>query len=420
MSLFPVLALSTALFCALASGASAEPPYLAGGHVKYRLQLGEVPDDSIYREFVGSPSLDQGADLRLNFGWSGDRISLLADYQLVGRQGDGVRLASELPAQFFLPSTIISDDFRLMDLTHQISQDDSSILVHRLDRLALEMSSTHTVVRLGRQAISWGNGLLYSPMDIFNPFDPAAVDTQYKSGDDMLYGQYLRDNGDDVQAVWVVRRDDRGEVTGEVDSLSAKYHGFAGSGEYDLLLAEHYDDALLAVGGLIDAGGAILRGDWVVTDTQSGVISSLVANISYSWVSGGHNISGILEYYYNGFGQADGNYALDQLASNTELTERLRRGELYTLGRHYIAASALVEMTPLWLLTPNLFVNASDGSALVQVVSSYDIRQDWQWLSALNIPVGPKGTEFGGIETSYDGKTLGSGPSLLIQLGYFF
>jgi hypothetical protein len=36
-------------------------------------------------------------------------------------------------------------------------------------------------------------------------------------------------------------------------------------------------------------------------------------------------------------------------------------------GRHYVAASALVEVHPLHRLTPNVFVNLSDGSALVQL-----------------------------------------------------
>ena len=29
------------------------------------------------------------------------------------------------------------------------------------------------MVRVGRQALSWGNGLSYAPMDLVNPFDPA-------------------------------------------------------------------------------------------------------------------------------------------------------------------------------------------------------------------------------------------------------
>ena len=60
-------------------------------------------------------------------------------------------------------------------------------------------------LRFGRQALSWGNGLFYAPMDLVNPFDPAAIDTEYKAGDDMLYLQYLQDSGNDLQAAVVVR-----------------------------------------------------------------------------------------------------------------------------------------------------------------------------------------------------------------------
>ena len=53
-------------------------------------------------------------------------------------------------------------------------------------------ATDHVVMRFGRQAITWGNGLVFNAMDIFNPFDPAAVDKEYKTGDDMIYGQSSR------------------------------------------------------------------------------------------------------------------------------------------------------------------------------------------------------------------------------------
>ena len=73
-------------------------------------------------------------------------------------------------------------------------------------------------------------------MDILNPFDPAAVDKEYKLGDDMLYGQLARRNGDDLQGVVVFRRNlETGNVDQDWSSVALKYHGFAGPGEYDLL-----------------------------------------------------------------------------------------------------------------------------------------------------------------------------------------
>ena len=75
----------------------------------------------------------------------------------------------------------------------------------RIDRLSIAYTGAHLVVRAGRQALTWGAGLVFRPMDLFDPFAPDATDTEYKPGTDMLYGQYLFDDGSDLQAVIVPR-----------------------------------------------------------------------------------------------------------------------------------------------------------------------------------------------------------------------
>ena len=409
-----------AMACGFSVPAMASTDLFKGGHAKYLFLVNTFPDDSLFRDVIDTPSVDQFGDLRLNFGWQKDRVGLVADYQFIAGKGDGFVLASSLPGNLLIPRRVPSDQFRLMDLTHVISESSDSIVEHRLDRLYIDVTTTSAVARIGRQAISWGNGLIYTPMDFFNPFDPSAVDKEYKTGDDMLYGQYLRQNGDDAQAVWVFRRDLAGEVTSDVDSIAAKYHGFAAESEYDLLLAEHFDDTIAGIGGITNIGGAIWRGDITLTDTETDEIFSLVTSLSYSWIGWGKNISGIIEYFYNGFGIADGNYSQAALAENPDLVERIARGELFTLGRNYLAASAMIELTPLWLLTPNVFINASDGSMLMQLVSSYDFRQDWRFLAALGLPAGPAGTEYGGIDSGVPGKTLSTDISLFAQLAWYF
>jgi hypothetical protein len=408
------------LTCALSTAAIADTELFKGGHAKYLLLLNTFPDESVFLDYIDTPSVDQFGDLRLKFGWQKERVKLAADYQLLAGKGDGFILANSLPGNILVPQRIPSDRFRLMDLTHVISEDSDSVVEHRLDRLYVDITSAMAVARIGRQAVSWGNGLIYTPMDFFNPFDPAAVDKEYKTGDDMLYGQYLRQSGDDLQAVWVFRRDINGEVTSDVDSIAAKYHGFTGEHEYDLLLAEHFDDYVFGIGGISNVGGAVWRGDFTLTDTETDEVFSLVTSLSYSWIGWGRNISGVLEYFYNGFGIAGGDYSPAALANNPDLVERIIRGELFTLGRNYVAASAMIEITPLWLLTPNAFINASDGSMLVQLVSSYDFKQDWQLLAALAVPVGAPGTEFGGIDSGVPGKTYSTGLNLFAQLAWYF
>ena len=406
-----------------APGAAAFEPDGAldiGGHFKYRFVRTWLPDDSLLRDLAGPFADDHGADARLSLAWRRDGWELQADYQLVAVHADTLSLAGALP-RGPRPAGLPGDARRWWDLTHVIEDDPPRALLHRFDRLSVGYTTARSTWRFGRQAISWGNGLIYTPMDIFNPFDPAAVDKEFKPGDDMLYAQFLGARGDDVQVVAVVRRDPlTGDVETDEGSLAAKYHGFAGATGFDLLAARHFDETVLGAGFNRDVAGAVVSGDLTWADTAEGGVFSAVAGLSWAWSLGGHNVTSLAELYYNGFGQGDGDYAPATLAANPRLLERVARGELYTLGRRYAAASATVELTPLTRLAPTVFVNLDDPSALAQLTLTHDWRQDLLLIASVNLPLGPSGSEFGGIPSPAPGRTLGTGPGVFFQLARYF
>ena len=392
-----------------------------GGHIKYQYIHTRVPDDSEFQRVSGDSMQDNNLETRLKFSARRDRWDFRTDVQLITVHSDTLAGSRNLPP-LLLPGTgFINDDRRWFNLTHDIYNKNKDATVVRLDRISIGYSGDKTVIRFGRQAISWGNGLLFTPMDIFNPFDPTAVDREYKTGDDMLYGQYLLGNGDDVQAVGVVRRESfSGDIEQDESSLALKYHGFWGRNEYDLLLAEHYGQSVLGVGIGTDLGGAVWRADLVWNDTDSGSIFTGVSGVTYSGVIAGHNWTGFLEYYYNGFGFADGIYSPARILDNPELLKRLSRGELFNIGRHYLGGSVTLEVTPLLNITPNFFVNLIDPSALTQVMLSYSWKQDIQLLGVLNVPIGQKGSEYRGIRGLQSGLYFSTGPSLFVQMAWYF
>ena len=370
-----LLLLLVAATAAIADGNS----YDFGGHSKLRLLAQGYPDDSLFRDLIGTNSIDGAGELRLNSSAKNDKWSLHADYQLIAINSD------------FLAAGLPGDDSRLFDLTSVLHDSDKNAVLHRLDRFWVGYAGEKTVVRFGRQALSWGNGLLYAPMDLVNPFDPATIDTEYKTGDDMLYVQYLRDGGDDVQGAVVFRRN---VLTGDVESdeatIALKYHGFAGEHEYDVLVAESYGDTVVGVGHVRSIGGAVWRGDVVVTDSNDDTYIELVTNLSYSWVWGTRNMSGAVEYYYDGF------------------------------DRHYVAGSLAIEMSPLWMLTPTVLSNVNDPSGLLQIVTQYSLSDDMTFLGSLNIPLGANGTEFGGPDSGVPGRYLSTDVGVFAQLAWYF
>jgi hypothetical protein len=365
------------LFCvgAFADGAS----YEFGGHTKMRLVGQSYPDDSLFRDLVGSTSLDGAGELRLNFSAKRDGWSFQSDYQLLG-------LYSE-----FLPMGMPNDDRRLFDLTKTITEGSDNALLHRLDRLWFGYTGEKAVIRFGRQALSWGNGLFFAPMDLVNPFDPTTIDTEYKTGDDMMYAQYLRDNGDDIQGAAVFRRDPvSGDVEGDQGTVALKYHGFAGETEYDILVAEDNGDTVVGLGGAGSLGGAVWRGDVVVTDSESDTVVEVVANLSHSWLWAERNVSGTAEYYFDGD------------------------------DRNYVAGSLMIEMSALWVITPTLVANIDDPSALLQFVTQYSLGDNMTFLGSLNLPLGSNGTEFGGPESGIPNRYLSFDVGVFAQLTWYF
>jgi len=368
-----LLLLLPAVACAESS------PYEFGGHSKFRLVGQSYPDDSLYRDLVGSSSLDVAGELRLNISTKRDQWSFQADYQLIAVRSD------------FLPAGLPNDDYRLFDLTHSNSDGGDSVILHRLDRFWVAYTGEKVVVRLGRQALSWGNGLFFAPMDLVNPFDPTAIDTEYKTGDDMLYTQFLRDNGDDLQGAVVFRRNlTTGNVESDEGTVALKYHGFAGEYEYDVLIAENYGNTVIGLGGAGSIGGAIWRGDVVVTDSAGGSAIEFVTNLSYAWAWGGRNVSGMVEYYYDG------------------------------IDRHFVAGSVTIEISPLWNLTPTIVSNVDDPSALFLLVAQHSLADNMTFLGSVNIPLGANGTEYGGPDSGVPNRYLSFDVGVFAQFAWYF
>ena len=392
------------------------------GRISPQAAVTTYPSSSVFSDVFGSSSVNTSFDARVVFGLDHGGFNLDIDYQLIGVWADRLELSRELPPELaVLYPHLPSDRARLFDLTHVFNDAGKTATLQRLDRLVVGITTDRVVVRAGRQAITWGNGLVFNAMDIFNPFDPAAVDKEYKTGDDMLYAQVLRSNGDDLQGVMVVRRNPISrDVEADQCSLAAKYHHTGPSWEVDALAARHYGDTLVGFGANLSVGGGVVRGDLVVADTDDGVIPSMVASWSQSWTWGGTNVSGLVETFYNGFGQTGGCDVPACLADNPELSKRLARGELFNLGRYELALSAVVEVTPLFLLTPNVFINLQDPSALLQLVFQNDLRENLMLWSAITVPIGADGTEYGGPATSLPGRFLSTGPGASLQLVWYW
>jgi hypothetical protein len=67
-----------------------------------------------------------------------------------------------------------------------------------------------------------------------------------------------------------------------------------------------------------------------------------------------------------------------------------------------------------------LFANVGDGSALLQFLIRNNLSENIEFLGALNFPLGPDGSEYGGIQAGAVDLFFSTSASVFAQLAFYF
>jgi hypothetical protein len=391
-----------------------------GGRVKLDALGYDAGADSAEAALGYRHSSELAGQLRLSLSQQRQRWQFQIAWQLDVRHGSAVArehaLAGTYPA---LADT--GTDTSYWDLEHTSTDSESNAISQRLDRLNLAYSSSALVVRLGRQALTWGSGLVFHPMDLVNPFQPVSTDTAYKRGTDMAYVQWLLADGSDIQLVGVPHKvRDTQDPDGD-KATTALFANLVGATlQWNLLLARDRADSVLGLGVSGPWGGAVWNLEVVPTYLERNTTrTSVLMNLSRAGTFLQRNVTTFVEYYHNGFGESGSEYDLASL--NTDLLIRLQRGQQFVTGRDYLSAGATWEWTPLLQLLPTLILNLQDHSSLFDLQLNYSLGNDTALKAGLRLAAGGRGSEFGGLETSTgSGLYLAGADQVFVRLESYF
>ncbi len=398
--------------------------------LKYFATGQALPNADLNRQLGGTPQYDHNGDVRTLIRHYNGSFSFALDHTLAFSAGDAFSALGFATGTADVGQLVDNDDRRPLDMTWQLQEGDRHQLWHRLDRLFVNWQTGNWSATVGRQAISWGGGLVFAPLDLFSPFTPTAVDKDYKPGEDALLLERLFADGSDLQLLAVGRRDEAEEFTGQAASVGGKYRRALGNGELELVLGKHYRDQIVGLGWRYPVGGALLRTDLLFTDSEDfgSVRVSGLLNLDYSVAWRERTIYLFAEYFHNGFGVRSLPDSLLDLP--TELIDRLGRGEVFTLMRDYLALGTQIQWHPLWIQSQTLIANLQDGSALLQAQLTYEPSDKTRLEFGFVATLGTRDKEFGGVPVFMlpanqgpgSGRTLyqGGTDQLYLRWAYYF
>lgn len=407
---------AVAAICALASGAAYADPNDIHGRLELQDAGTFARDDSIESALGNEDANDLLGNVRLTWEPSWDKWSVSFHYVLTMEDGGNVPLVraetSLLPAP---PST-------WFNLTDTFIDHGQAIGSQSIDRLAIAYTTPDFVVRIGRQALTWGSGLVFRPMDLFDPFSPSATDTEYKPGTDMLYTQWLFSDGSDLQFIVVPRPARPGAApSSNASSIALHFQTSLLGHDTTWLLARDHGDWTGALGVNGALSGATWNMELVPTVVDKGATRlSALANISDAMTLLDRNATLFAEYYHNGFG-VTGNNNYDLASLPPDLLDRLARGQIFDTRRDYLAAGLTLEVSPLFTVNPTIIGGLDDASLFALFAGTYSLSDNLNLIAGVQVPIGPAHTEFGGLPLSPGSSIFLSSPGqIYVQLRRYF
>ena len=246
---------------------------------------------------------------------------------------------------------------RLVDFAPVLADGDHYSVQHDLDLLAAVLRTSVADVTVGRQVLSWGSGRLWNPTDLLSPFAPTDVDREVRRGVDAVRVSIPLVATAQLDLLWLPQDDVRDQGGVARAQFNAGGFDIAGVG------AKIVRDGVLGLDVTGDVGevGVHTEAAWTsaLDRNEDGERDRFVRAVAGADVRPTDELVLTGEYYFNGWGARHASGYLDVLRS-----DRVRRGEVFGAGRHYLGLIATWRESELLTVQGTVITNLADPSAI--------------------------------------------------------
>ena len=307
--------------------------------------------------------------------------------------------------------TELATPFRIEPLVWCVDPSANGAWRHEIDRANARVHLGHADLTLGRQAIGWGRGVMFTSIDLFAPFSPLEVDREWRSGVDAVRADIKLTDRFSIDLVGAFGN------TLDRSAFVARARGYAGTVDVEVAGGRRGQDLFGGVTSSAAVGDAEVHGEAAAFRVPLGmvhdVVWKVVAGGSYRFPIGA-GILAYAEYHYSGFG-ADHPGEILALLTTPSFVGRFVRGDMQILSRHAVGVTGSYEASPEITFSGQWLHNPGDQSGIVAPAMTYTFNDAVSLLGSIYVPYGrpPRG---GVLRSEYGAAPL----SALLQLRVYF
>lgn len=250
------------------------------------------------------------------------------------------------------------------DMDEEISRRGEMRWGHSIHRGYINVRKGSTDVRLGRQRVPWGRGWFFSPLDIFNPISPTAIDRGERSGIDGVLMEFSRGMSGRAALLYLPQQSFHDSFAARAETL---YHSY----DLAISLGRHRDVDFYGLDFSGYIGDAGFKGEFVFSNEDGQHRESLLLSGNYTFEN---TLYIMLEYFrYEGGSLHPINYS----------------------GEDYGGLNIGYELTPLIRWDNYLILNLSDGSMFFSPALTYSVKENMELRFGLQFFAGSSSDEYG-------------------------
>ena len=269
------------------------------------------------------------------------------------------------------------------DLEGNYVDSQSLLLRHRVHRSFVSLNTAAVDATLGRQRIAWGSGRMWNPTDLFNPYNPAQLERNERTGVDAVL---VDKNFSALSRLSFAYAPQRNAPA----SRAVRYRTNFASMDMALMAGEFRDTRVAGFEFSGRIGDAGVYGEAAHTRPKAGdAFARGVLGAEYAFAN---TLTIGAEYYWNGEGRTQ--------RSRYDFV-RMFAGEIQNVAKHYTGVHLKYDVTPLLRSENHLILNHDDASRFLAFNLVYSLSSNWDAAAGMQLFSGDTDSEYGRFHNVY-------------------